>query len=59
MKESKTLDVIALVLSALIPLYQREMKSGALQALREADIELGRFTRGATTLEFPNRPPLR
>lgn len=58
-KESKTLDVIALALSALIPLYQRDMESGALRAVSEADVAGGRFTRGATTLEFANRPPLR
>jgi hypothetical protein len=58
-KDYKTLDVIALALSALIPLYQRDMESGALRALAEGEITAGRFTRGATTLEFPNRPPLR
>jgi hypothetical protein len=58
-KDYKTLDVIALALSVLIPLYQRDMESGALRALEETEITAGRFTRGATTLEFPNRPPLR
>jgi hypothetical protein len=58
-KDFKTLDVIALALSALVPLYQRDMESGALRALGEAEIAAGRFTRGATTLEFPDRPPLR
>jgi hypothetical protein len=58
-KDYKTLDVIALALSALIPLYQRDMESGALRAIAEGEITAGRFTRGATTLEFPNRPPLR
>lgn len=58
-KESKALDVIALALSALIPLYQRDMESGSLRALGEPEVATGRFTRGATTLEFPNRPPLR
>src|SRR5258705_6440549 len=58
-KDFKTLDVIALALSALIPLYQRDMESGALRALAENEISAGRFTRGATTLEFPDRPPLR
>lgn len=58
-KESKALDVIALALSALIPLYQRDEGSGVLRALGESELATGRFTRGATTLEFPNRPPLR
>jgi hypothetical protein len=58
-KESKTLDVIALALSALLPLYQRDMESGALHPVAESDVAAGRFTRGATTLEIPNRPPLR
>ena len=58
-KDAKTLDVIALALSTLMPLYQRDMESGALHELGEAELAAGRFTRGATTLEFPNRPPLR
>ncbi|HUQ73973.1 MAG TPA: hypothetical protein VM183_04540 [Burkholderiales bacterium] len=58
-KECKALDVIALALSALIPLYQRDTKSADLRKLTEAETAGGRFTRGATTLEFPDRPPLR
>ena len=58
-KESKTLDMIAVALSALVPLYQRDMKSGGLQPVPEADVAAGRFTRGATTLEIPHRMPLR
>jgi hypothetical protein len=58
-KESKTLDMIAVALSALVPLYQRDMSSGALRAVPQADIAAGRFTRGATTLEIPHRSPLR
>lgn len=57
--ESKTLDVIALAMSALVPLYRRDMESGAVHAIGEADLAQGRFTRGGTTLEFPNRPALR
>src|SRR2546421_12738910 len=57
-KDYKTLDVIALALSALIPLYQRDMESGALRALAEGEITAGRLTRGAATVEFPNPPPL-
>src|SRR5947209_935990 len=58
-KESKALDVIALALSALIPLYQRDSESAALRKLSESEMATGRFTRGATTLEFPDRAPLR
>ena len=58
-KDFKTLDVIALALSCAMPLYQRDMKSGALHAVPQADVAAGRFTRGATTLEIPHRPPLR
>ena len=58
-KESKTLDMIAVALSALVPLYQRDMESGALHAVAASDVAAGRFTRGATTLEIPHRPPLR
>jgi len=58
-REAKALDIIALALSALVPLFQRDMESGALRALSESEMTTGRFTRGATTLEFANRPPLR
>ena len=58
-KDAKTLDVIALALSALIPLYQGDMEKGALIALEAGEIARGRFTRGATRLEFPDRAPLR
>jgi hypothetical protein len=58
-KDSKTLDVIALALSSVMPLYQRDMETDALRKLDEAEIAAGRFTRGATTVEFPNKPPLR
>ena len=58
-KESKTLDVLALALSALIPLYQRDMDTGAVRRLSEDELAAGRFTRGATTVEFATRAPLR
>src|ERR1041385_7686658 len=54
-KETKTLDVIALALSTVIPLYRRDMQSGAVQAVSEKELAEGRFTRGATTLEVPYR----
>jgi hypothetical protein len=57
-KESKALDVLALALSAVIPLYRRDAKTDAVQRLSEAQIAAGRFTRGATRLEFRGRPPL-
>jgi hypothetical protein len=58
-KDAKTLDVIALALSAHIPLYQGNVENGALRALAAAEIAGGRFTRGAARLEFPDRAPLR
>src|SRR3954465_2737255 len=58
-KESKALDVIALALSVLIPLYQRDPENGSVRALSELEVATGRFTRGATTLEFATQPPLR
>jgi len=58
-KDSKTLDMIALALSSVMPLYQRDMETDALRRLDEAEIAAGRFTRGATTVEFANKPPLR
>lgn len=59
-KEAKTLDVVALALSAFVRLYVRDTENGgALRALSEEEIATGRFTRGAMRLEFPGRPPLR
>ena len=58
-KETKTLDVLALALSALVPLYQRDMETGIVRRLSDDELATGRFTRGATTVEFAHRPPLR
>jgi len=58
-KDVKTLDLLGLAISALIPLYQRDMKSGMVSVLEAADIARGRFTRGASRLELAGRPPLR
>ena len=58
-KDVKTLDLLGLAISALIPLYQRDMKSGAVRALEGADIARGRFTRGASRLEIGGQAPLR
>jgi hypothetical protein len=58
-KDAKALDVLALALSALVPLYQGDVEDGAPRALEAATIARGRFTRGAARLEFPDRPPLR
>lgn len=58
-KETKTLDVLALALSAVVPLYQRDMETGIVRRLSDDELATGRFTRGATTVEFAHRPPLR
>ena len=58
-KEAKTLDVLALALSALVPLYQRDMETGELRPLSGEEVQAGRFTRGATRLEITGREPLR
>ncbi len=58
-KDSKTLDMIALALSSVTPLYQRDMDTDALRRVEESELAGGRFTRGATTVEFADRPPLR
>ena len=58
-KEAKTLDVLALALSALVPLYQRDMETGELRPLSGEEVQAGRFTRAATRLEIPGREPLR
>jgi hypothetical protein len=58
-RDMKTLDLLALTLSTLVPLYQRESEKEAPRLLDKADIAAGRFTRGATRLERAGRPPLR
>ena len=58
-RDMKTLDLLALALSTLVTLYQREGEKEAPRALGKADVAAGRFTRGATRLEVPGRPPLR
>ena len=58
-KDSKTLDMIALALSAVMPLFQRDMETDGLRRLDESEVAAGRFTRGATTVEFSDKPPLR
>jgi hypothetical protein len=57
-KDAKTLDLLALALSTLMSLYRRDEKTDAVQRLGAAEIAEGRFTRGATRLEFRDRPPL-
>lgn len=58
-KDMKTLDLLGLAISAVTPLYTRDMKTGAVRPLDAADLARGRFTRGATRLEFADRSPLR
>src|SRR5262245_46887945 len=58
-RDMKTLDLLALALSTHLTLYQREGEKDAPRALDRSEVAAGRFTRGATRLELPNRPPLR
>src|SRR5262245_56397102 len=58
-KDAKTLDLLAVAISARVPLYRQEDERSPLQVVDESDIARGRFTRGATRLEFPDRMPLR
>ena len=58
-RDMKTLDLLALALSELVPLYQREGEKDAPRLLDKTEIVAGRFTRGATRLERPTQPPLR
>jgi hypothetical protein len=59
LKETKTLDLLALALSSATTLYQRDDASGEIRPLPSEEIAEGIFTRGATRLEFPDRPTLR
>src|SRR5262245_25092998 len=58
-RDMKTLDLLALALSEHLTLYQRENEKDVPRALDKSEVSAGRFTRGATRLERPNRPPLR
>lgn len=58
-KEAETLDTLALALSAAVPMYLRDPDTGAMRAVDKAVIARGRFTRGATRLEFDEGAPLR
>ena len=58
-RDMKMLDLLALALSSALPIYQRENEKDAPRRLDPAEVAAGRFTRGATRLELPQRPPLR
>jgi hypothetical protein len=58
-RDMKRLDLLAVRLSALLPLYQRESEKESPRLLDTATVAAGRFTRGATRLEFAGRPPVR
>jgi|RhiMetdeSRZDD1v2_1073273.scaffolds.fasta_scaffold844322_2 hypothetical protein len=58
-KDAKTLDLLAVAITARVPLYQQEVENGPLRKIDEAYIARGRFTRGAARLEVPERAPLR
>ena len=58
-KDTKTLDLLALALSAHIPLYQQENEKLPARELGSKIVSAGRFTRGATRLELGDRAPLR
>jgi hypothetical protein len=59
LKEMKTLDLLALALSSVTTLYQRDEATGEIRPLPAEEIADGIFTRGATRLEFHDRPTLR
>ena len=42
-----------------VPVYRRDERTEAVRQLSHAEVAAGRFTRGATRLEFRDRPPLR
>jgi hypothetical protein len=58
-KDAKTLDLLALALSAHVPLYQQDNEKLPPHRLAAEDVAAGRFTRGATRLEFADRATLR
>jgi hypothetical protein len=58
-KDAKTLDLLAVAISARVPIYQQESEKGPLRTVGEAELACGRFTRAAARLEFSDRAPLR
>jgi hypothetical protein len=52
-KDARLLDVIALALSALMPIYKREMQSGALRELTEAEVIAGDLACEALLVSLP------
>jgi hypothetical protein len=58
-RDMKMLDLLALALSEILPLYQQENEKEAPRLVEKSVIAAGRFTRGATRLEFADRPTLR
>jgi len=58
-KDAKTLDLIAVAISARVPLYQQETEKSVPRRVGEAELARGRFARGAARLEFADRAPLR
>ena len=58
-RDARLLDVMALALSSLMPIYRRELDSGSLCELSEALLAAGRFSGGALQLEFADgRSPI-
>jgi hypothetical protein len=57
-KDAKTLDLLAVAISARVPLFCQQDKEN-VRAVEQAELARGRFTRGAARLEFGDRPPLR
>lgn len=58
-KEAQTLDMLAMALAGVVPMYLRDPDSGAMRTLDKGVISRGRFTRGATRLDFGDGHPLR
>jgi hypothetical protein len=58
-KDAKTLDLLAMAITARVPLYQQETENGPVRKVDEREVARGRFTRGAARLEVADRPPLR
>ena len=58
-KESQTLDMLAMALAGVIRIYLRDPDTGAMRTLDKGVISRGQFTRGATRLDFGDGHPLR
>lgn len=53
----RTLDTVALALSALVPIYKRDSRDAPLEKVSEQELSAGQFAKGATRIDFADGRP--